>query len=264
MRRIKPFPDDFPRNFDFCTPMSLQDALSPEEELYSLKCKVSESIPTPSSAKREIETDLGVKIKTDARTGFLTSCEYGSKDPDGGWRVSQKEIFEDIRSHGGVDDVVMLSRGSVHKIPEEVEDCNSFQGADEIYQQETARGNRTRKYKRTFNMYLNNPYRIIKADLLDHSIIKYSNDPVLKKMRSILVTDYILPSNEKGYLDLYYEDRDSENPYGILLKTERCLRERKFWKDTGIPKYGISNIDGTRLDVKIYSLDSRPMYFIGI
>lgn len=245
--------------------MSLQDALSPKEELYFLKCRVSESIPTPSSAKKETETDLGVKIKIDTHTGFLISCEYGSKDPDDEWRASQKEIFEDIRSHGGVDDVVILSRGSVHKIPEEVENCNSLQGADEIYQRETARGNRTRKYRRTFNMYLNNPYRMIKADLLDHSIIKYSNDPVLKKMRSILVTDYILPSNEKGYLDLYDEGRDPEkNPYGMLLKTERCLRGRKFWKDTGIPKYGISNIDGTRLDVKIYSLDSRPMYFIGI
>ena len=70
---------------------------------------------------------------------------------------------------------------------------------------------------------------------------------MLRRIKSILATDYLLPSNGQGYDPLF--------PHAIEI--QRILRGTKFWKDTAIPGKIFGDINSSTIEAILYRLDTR-------
>jgi len=252
MSEIQPFNDSYPLNFDFLTPLSLQTIVDPKRQIFYFRGEVSET--TRTRITKPIKTDLGI-IGIKDTTGRRTVAEYGDPKPNGGDRLTQKEIFEDIQDNTGVPDVVTRIRGTAHPIPREFQEFDSLQGADEIWHEQVGRANRTSKLRKEVGLMLWNPYHGIKKDLFDKGILNTGADPVLKRMKSALVTEVMVPSNNQGY-----EGMNREN---ILEPLEEKLIENSWWADTGRPKEFVIRPDGESLVGRLYKLVKRGVV-IGI
>ena len=90
-----------------------------------------------------------------------------------------------------IPDIIIKKRGIVQKLPRSFVDLEPFQGVENVFYQQTAVGSRPHLLRKTIGLPLSNPYRFIKADLLTREIITSPRDPVLKKIRSILKTDWM-------------------------------------------------------------------------
>lgn len=242
---IKPFPPFWPRNIDLITPLSLQSALDPDLNLFYCVGHVSVPLEKVSPQRKPIKTELGGKIERDSVHRGMTKVTYGVPRRTE-VELPQDEILEDIISYTvprEVPEVVLGRRGIREEVPKEFEDIDVFQGSDEVFCMQTARGNRTRSLRRMLQLPLSNPYYIAKEALILHGYIK-PNDPRLRRMRSILVTNWIA-TETKGY--------EVIGGYGAPLQ-KRLVRD-KWWQDTAIPHPISSRIDSRTVKAQVYILD---------
>jgi hypothetical protein len=129
-----------------------------------------------------------------------------------------------VRIIGEIPDVAIKSRGVVEKIPKEVEDLPAFQGTEYFFYHQNAYANFIHKVRRAMGIRtLENPYRFMKADLLHYGILRSTSDPVLKKLRSTLKTEWVM-TDTLGWIDL-------GDPNILALERARL----RWWNDIGQP-----------------------------
>lgn len=115
-------------------------------------------------------------------------------------------------------------------------------------------GNRAKAIRERQGWPVANPYHIIRYELLDHDIIHSKRHPALKRIKSVLGTEYVLPDNKKGY-DMFYP---------FITDLQRGLRGNKFWIDTALKHRILTNINSGRIEGRIYQLDTRRDKFLGL
>jgi len=230
---IEPYPPTWHRKLDFMPPMGLQIAAGARNlELYFCHAQVSVEEKSAPSVPKETKTEFGT-LKVNPVFRNIVDYKMGTPNPrDGISPIPQKELLEDITDAmggavkiiGEIPDVVIKSRGVVEKIPKEVEDIPAFHGAEHFFYHQNAYGNLVHKVRRSLGIYsIANPYRFIKAELLGYNIVKSVNDPVLKKLRSTLKTEYVV-TDTSGWADL--------GDANILLLEQHRMR---WWTDIGEP-----------------------------
>jgi len=259
MRKMcEPFPPNWCRNVDFLPTMFLQSELNKNRELYFFKGHVSVG---ETETVQPIVTDLGVAIKPSSSFRDRIDISFGSEVTDIDNVVTVAEIWNDFKGEmPDRPDIVIKQWGIVHKVPENVMDIDPFDGADYIFQQQSAIGNRHRSFYKKTGIRVVSSYSIAKEGLYNHGVVK-PNDPCLKRIKSTLATDFLIPSNNKGYYSFQ----------NILLDVERGLRGKTFgrvtglrwWEDTAIPKIIRGNYDHTAIDIRVCQLDDKG-YLIGV
>ncbi len=236
---------DFPVNVDLLPVLSLQAQLDAKQELYGLTAHVSEGRSKIEDKKHV--SDLNFEVKTIPGTSTRTVVEWGSTEPKDETRVTQYELWEEIRAQLGVPEAVIQTRGSINDIPPKLADRSIFEGADEIYSSDIAYGNRAPALRRRLRLHVANPYEMIKYDLLTRNIISSAQHPALRRIRSILSTDCLKPNNDKGQDHLFL----------IGQPLQRGLRGNKFWKDTAIPQRKYLEFNSHQIELILYRLDTQ-------
>jgi len=252
-RRIEilPFPAFFPRNIDLLTPLTLQERLDPELELFY--CRGHVSVPLrEATGGREVKTELGIEIKASSIHRGRTEIVYGLRRPTGYEPLTQREILEDVVANTSIEEVpevVLRDRGVIEDIPRGLEDIEVFQGHDEVFYMQRGVGNRYRSLRRMLQLPLANPYRIARELLLLHQVVK-PWDKVFKRLgRSILKTEWVGVGSDRelkvGWMEL------ETYTYDI----QRSLCENKWWQDTAVPHPISDRIDSRIIKAQIYVLD---------
>lgn len=231
---VKPYPASWHRRLDFLPPLGLQIAVG-ERDLELYFCYTSVSVQEPTSRMpSETTTEYG-KLKVNPAFRNIVDYEMGNPNPRNGIHpIPQREILNDITDYmggavkivGEMPDVVIKSRGVVERIPKEVEELDAFQGSEYVFYLQNAYGNFVHKVRKALNMrYIENPYRFMKADLLNYRIIRSPHDPVLKKLRSTLKTEFIVADT---YGWSHFGDPN-------ILALEQALTRNRWWTDIGRP-----------------------------
>jgi hypothetical protein len=179
------------------------------------------------------KTEFG-ELKVNPILRNQVDYKMGKPNPREGYNpIPQREILNDILNHiggavtiiGNMPDIVIKSRSVVEKIPKEVEDLAVFQGSEYIFYHQNAYGNFPHKIRQVIRIGVANPYDFIKHELLTNNVLKLPNDPVLKKLRSTLKTEWVI-TDTQGY--------NSIGNLGIL-ELEKVLTKRRWWADIGKP-----------------------------
>ncbi|MHA1401804.1 MAG: hypothetical protein ACTSQE_15745 [Candidatus Heimdallarchaeaceae archaeon] len=233
-------------NVDFLPPLSIQAELDAKQEIYQLSAHISEL--TGRRVDTGVFSDLKFEIKTMPSTFNFFEINWGSEDPEDYTRTTQEELWNEVISQVEIPDAIIKRRGVIHQVPDCLDHISPLQDADYLYDFQKGYGNRARALRDRLRVRVANPYNIIKADLLQHGIVHTGSDPLLKRIRSLLGTEYLLPSNNKGY-DVLFPHQ---------LEILRTLRGTKFWQDTAIPGRVVGDIDSSRMEAVLYKLDSRP------
>lgn len=231
---IQPYPESWHRKLDFMPPLGLQVAAGAANlELYYIRSSVSIEEKSIPRVPRKASTEFGT-LEVNPMFRNKVDYEMGRAHPRNGVSpVSQKEILGDIMDGLGgavriigekMPDVVIKSRGVVEQVPPQVAHLPAFQGAENVFYHQDAVGNYVHRVRRALGTRsIANPYRFMKADLLRLGFITSTNDPVLKKLRSTLKTQYVI-TDATGWEDL--------GDAGILA-LERA--RMKWWTDIGQP-----------------------------
>jgi len=232
---IEPYPRDWHRRLDFIPLLGLKIAIGERDfELYWCHLSVSVQASRVPARREPVPTEYGeLRVHPTIRNRI----EYRMGNPDPRVEanpIPQYEILDDITNHmgdavriiGKIPDVVIKSRGVVERIPRRLENLEVFQGSECVYYIQKAYGNFVHRVRRALNMQrIENPYFFAKGELLRHKIIRSNNDPILKKLRSTLKTEFIVTDTHGwGYLG------DSN-----ILSLEQALTENKWWTDIGEP-----------------------------
>lgn len=135
-------------------------------------------------------------------------------------------------------------RGTIEPVPKSFQDFDSLQTANELSIFQTSGGYVHRKLQRQ-GIPVTNPYYLIRADLMKMKNGILQNDPILRKLRGILRTDYIQPDNETGYDPLF--------PVGEKLQVD-IIKRGNFWKDVAVPQLSSFIIDGQLKELKLNRL----------
>lgn len=243
---IKPYPREWPRVLDFLPPLGLQVALDKDLELYYCVARVS--IQKQKMPLRPVETELGVNISVDNTSGNTVVAKYGTPTPTTD-APTQKELLENVVENVPVDfpDIVIKKRGVVEKIPKILEDHESFQGVEDIFYQQTSRGNYTRMLRRAFHLPIQNPFYFVKGPLLEHKIIKSPRDPIFRKIRSTLKTEWV-KTDVSGYLEF--------GRTGVF-DLGKALSGKKWWQDIGLVHPIEARINSSLYKGNIYLLWKR-------
>lgn len=254
---IKPYPADWNRRLDFLPVLGLQSVVGDSDlELYYCSTSVSVKDTSMPRIPRESRTKLG---SFRVSPNFRNQVDYvmGRPDPHNGISpIPQREILDDILdSVGGVNilgdreiaDVVVNARGVVEKVPKEVESEPAFQGSEDVFYHQKKYGNFPHKVRQAVGIMVANPYDFMRADLMESHIIERRNDPVLKKLRSTLKTEYLL-TDATGYNTLGNDG---------ILKFELASLKRKWWADIGRPTPFQITVDHTGLEGQLYHLVRR-------
>jgi len=118
-----------------------------------------------------------------------------------------------------------------------------FQGAENVFYHQNAYGNFIHRVRRSLGIRsIENPCRFMKSDLLRYHIPKSPYDPVLKKLRSALKTEYVI-TDTSGWSDL--------GDANILALEWARL---KWWTDVGKPTAFQIPIDHAGVEGQIYRL----------
>jgi len=242
MKKIKPYPLVWSRGLDFIPVLSLQQVLKPKKELYHCEAIVSvKREETVSSNKNSIQTELGGFIHTDTINRDKTVISYGVETPTE-YRITQKEIFDEITSITQVPEVVVNSRGTCHPIPKNLQELEAFQGSNTLFHRQDAHGNFTNKIRKMFGLPIRNPYYIITNQLREHNIPL----PDHHRMRSILKTKWILPSYKNGWSKL---DRKT------MFQIHKALSPKEqWWTDIALPHPLSGVIDSKIINAQVYKL----------
>jgi hypothetical protein len=248
-RMIEPFPPFFPRNIDLLTPLSLQEKIDPNLELFYCRGHVSVPLEEATGGK-EVKTDLGVRIRASPIHRAKTEILFGWPRPFGG-AVSQREILEDVvanTSTRDVPEVILENRGVIEDLPRSIQEVDPFQGYEEVLYLQHSVGNRYRSLRHMLQLPLSNPYRIAREALILHGVVK-PWDPVFKRMKSVLKTDWIGVGLDKelrkGWMELEAQH----------LPLQRAIVRERWWQDTAIPHPISSIIDSRTVKAQVYILD---------
>jgi len=255
---IKPYDFRWHRRLDFIPPLGLQVVVGDGDlELYYCFTSVSVKESAMPRVPREAQTAFGT-LKVSPIFRNQVDYEMGRPNPRNGLNpITQREILDDIYNNiggavnllGDIPDVVIKSRGVVEKIPPAVEDLAVFQGSENVFYHQNAYGNFPHKIRQAFGLAVANPYYFTKADLMENHILTTGHEPVLKKLRSTLKTEYIL-TDASGY--------NSIGDLGIL-SLEQALVQRRWWTDIGKPTPFQIPIDHTGLEGQVFRLLRRDM-----
>jgi len=251
------YPVNWHRKLDFLPPLGLQVAVG-EADLELYYCYASVSIQEAEAPRipREARTAFGT-LKVSPT--FRNQVDYvmGRDNPRNGINpVSQREILYDITNNiggavrilGNVPDVEIKSRGVVEKIPRELESLSPFQGSEDVYYHQDAYGNFIHRMRRATGIYaLENPYRFMKNDLILSGIVRTANDPVLRKIRSTLKTQWVI-TDASGWSDL--------GDTGILT-LEQSLLQKRWYADIGRPTGFQIPYDSMQAQGQVYRLLRR-------
>lgn len=251
-REILEFPVSWPRNVDFLPTMFLQAKVHKDQDVYYFKGHVStgDSAPTES-----ITTDLGMSITPSVTQRNQVDINYGKQEPNADDCISNKEIWNDFKElMPDQPDIVISQRGTVHDVPENVMLKKPFEGADYLFQHQTAIGNRSRSLFKKTGIQVVSGYNIARSGLYAHEIIK-PGDPCLSRIKSTLATEYIIPSNGNGYNSFSESILDVER--GLRGKIQGRAKGKNWWEDTAIPHYVRGNYDHTSIDIRICLLDDN-------
>jgi hypothetical protein len=251
----KPYPPNWHRKLDFMPPMQLQVVAGAGGlELYYCHARVTVKETTISRMPGEARTEYGT-IRVNPAFRNVVDYEMGNPNPRNGIvPVPQREILDDVvdgiggavRIVGKMPDVVIKSRGAVEKIPKAIEGLPAFEGAENVFYHQNAYANLIHKVRRSLNIWsVENPYRFMKSDLLRYRIVRSSHDPVLKKLRSTLKTEYVI-TDTSGWSDL--------GDANILALEQARLR---WWTDIGKPTPFQIPVDHTGVQGQIYRLLRR-------
>ena len=179
-----------------------------------------------------------------------TLISVGSKDPRVQFRKPMKEVFQDIRDTLQVEQAVIENCGVVHQ-NKYMDHITCLAGIQEIYAHHQRFSNKSSILARTLNFNISNPRRLVAAALYNHGEINSLQDKKIKRLRSILATDYYTFNDQsKGYDILFLE---MEN----FLK---ALKGPKYWKYVATPEpkryFGTSNDP-----IYLYRLDNSREVF---
>lgn len=208
--------------------------------------------PSAATLKKAIKTGLGGEINTQPTNRQTTRIKYGTPSTIG-LEFTQQEILEDIIKSTGIElssllipDVAILRRGIKMEMPKDIENMPTLQGINELYHQQTARGNHIHKIRRMFGLWqLQNPFRLIKTDLVSNKVVG-PTDPCFRRMKSVLKTDWVIaPPYGWSYL------KDA------MLPIHRTMAKKRWWQDIGIPHPLTGHVDHTIIDAVVYILDKR-------
>lgn len=246
-RAIPAYPPNCCRTLDFIPVLSLQRALEPDLDVGYVEAVVSIKPREVIPLHREVKTKLGGTIKQDDVNRRMTKIEYGKPSPSRLINLSQKEIFSDILANvpvrEEVPEVVLRRRITREDIPKESEELEPLQGSDEIYHLQIARANHVHKIRKIFGLWqLENPYRLIKSDILQKGIVGY-NDPVFRRFHSVLKTEWLI-TNRTGWRDLV----------PVMLPLHRALCRPRWWQDIGLPHPLTGRVDHTIIEAQVYRL----------
>lgn len=254
--KIAPFPENWERNIDLVPSLTLQRYLDEKQELFFIRGKASKCRNIPAGTKK---LESGVRVTRAVGTTTGAKVEFGEPN-------TSKEAVEDKRTHieifesimaelGEFEDVTINQRATVHDIPKPLESFSVLDGVDLLYNVQQGIGSRHRSFRKLTNFPVQSPYRIIKAELLKEGFIQASNDPTLKRLKSVLITSYTLPSNDMGYMKL-------EN---FNLELQRGMRQDKFWQDTAIPWRAVADpVNSTEIVGYLMKLDARKHVILGV
>jgi hypothetical protein len=238
--------------------LGLQCALGAEKtELQYFRGRVSYQVQKlPPEVRRTGKLGEGrVKILRGVRDAI--EYEIGSKVPKDTLVYPQEDILKDITERLGLErreealGINIKERLVIEKVPEKLRDFESLQGFEDLYHLERSAGDYTDVVKRALVLprgFLRSFPRLIRSELVDHEIVK-PNDPVLRRIRSVLRTIWIIPE-EGGWSSL-------KGVVGDVLKE---LTAPHWWEDVGIP-VSIRGEDGgvfPMLNVQVYRLFRRP------
>ena len=257
---IRPYPKSWHRRLSFVPPLGLEIALG-EENLELYYCQTAVTLQEEKRPSREIPTEYGkIRVVPDLRNRVY--YEMGDPNPMNGINpLPQKEILSDIMDHlgdavsfvGSTPDVVTKNRGVVEKIPNAIEGLEPFQGSENVFYLQDGYGSFIHLARRAFpGTLLADPYRFIKSDLLYHNIIKSARDPILKKLRSILKTEFLI-TDARGTDMRGYSSLGDAN----ILLLEQALTRNKWWVDIGKPVPFESRVDSSILRGQVYRLLNR-------
>lgn len=244
--KIEPYPITWERRLDFLPPLGLQVALDPKLHLYY--CKASVSIQKDKLPSTDVKTPLKGKITINPNNTNEIIYEQGNPNPRAELtKIPQKELLEDIRAKIDIEipDIVIHQRGVIEKVPDDLRKIEALDDSEYILRQERGSGNRNQKLRKTLGVDLVNPYPYIKADLFTRKILTKWNDPVLKRIRSALKTDWIV-TDVKGYLEIQKE---------IPLLDATSLKH--WWQDIGIPTPFKGNVDHTLINGQVFWMKKR-------
>lgn len=243
---IRPYPQKWPRVLDFLTPLGLQAALDKNLELYH--CQAVVSMQRSKIPSEPIKTDLGV-INIDTTSRDRVVWESGSPEPKNEVTPTQKEILNNIADNLSIDfpDIAIKRRGVVEKVPKSLDYLEAFEGAENIFYQQTAYGNYTHLLRNKLGLPLRNPYRFMKGELLAHRIVKSSRDPVFKRIRSTLKTNWV-KTDVSGYSTLGKIN---------IFQLGKALATKKWWQDIGLVHPVEAQIDHSVFEGNIYRLWKR-------
>lgn len=252
---IEAYPFNWHRKLDFMPPMGLQVISGAKDlELYYCLTRVSIKESATQQMRRETPTEYGTLRVNPA---FRNNVEYsmGVPNPRNGIvPVPQKEILDDIQKNlggavrivGNLPDVVIKSRGVVEDIPKTVENLGAFQGSQYVFTHQNAYGNFIHRVRKSLGIRsIENPYYFIRSTLLRYGIIRSPRDPVLRKLRSTLKTEYVV-TDASGWSDL--------GDANILALEQARMR---WWTDIGRPTAFQIPINHTGVQGQIYRLLRR-------
>lgn len=261
---FRTLPDHWSRSIDVIPLMTLQYALDPALEIYYLKGHVSVPFPKISPKREPIVTELGGTITQGTTRRGGTDVVYGRRIPTY-FRLTQREILEDITANAPrlrypevdeelIPEIVLKRRGIREKIPQEFEDIEVFQGNEEVFYQQTSKGNRTPSLRKMFGLPLCSPYDIAKNGLLLHGIVG-PKDPVFKRLRGVLINNWIGVGTDR----LHNKGWRALEDYGKQLQT-KFVRDR-WWQDLAIPHPFSDTIDSRTVKSRVYILEKRDDLF---
>jgi hypothetical protein len=230
----------------------LQASLDADQEIYNINAHVSTA--EIKAKKKGDEKSLGLSWKRSNISQNKTLISVGSKDPHNQFRKPMKEVFQDIEDTLQVEQAVIENCGIVHQ-NKYMNHITCLAGIQEIYAHHQRFSNKSTILARTLNFNISNPRRLVAAALYNHGVITSLQDKKIKRLRSILATDYYtFDDQSKGYDILFLE---MEN----FLK---ALKGPKYWKyiATPDPKRYFSGTSKSVADaIRIYKLDNRKEVF---
>lgn len=246
-------PTNWPILIDMLPPMAMQSTLDPRQELFSLDAIIIEHSGAIATDTR-VTSDLGIRVTASQSAPNKACVSWGSTDPFDEERATQREVFTEIQDQLALEDVVIQKRGCVHPVPGAFSDQPSLQTADEMYFMQKGYANRARSLRRNLRLQLDNPYHIIKGELMSRGYVNVGNDPLLRRIRSVIGTEWILPDNNTGYEPLL----------PIARPLQLHVAGTKFWQDTAVPHLIAGDINSDRMEAVLYRLSRRSGKVIGL
>jgi len=228
----------------------LQASLDAKQEIYNINAHVSTS--EIKGKKDGDKKNLGLSWQKSRTTQNKTIVNVGSLDPHDQFRKPMDEIFDDIKRNVGVEQAIIENCGVVHQ-NKYMDHIDCLEGIQEIYAHHQRFSNKSSILARTLNFRIANPRRMVAAALYKHGAINSLQDEKIKRLRSILATDYFkFDDKSKGY-DMLFPG----------LKIQKALRGIKYWKYVATPDptkyFGTSN-DVTKA-IRVYRLDKSREVF---